>query len=190
MITLRDDGTYVITLNDMPYHVIESDTDIWEEVQTRIEEGEEVVDEVPIQPGDDYEYDEETNTWALTLEGAQELYRTKVHALRDTMKYSGELTYKDLTVSTNEESTTNLNSYMTLASLGTLTYPILWRSEENEYISIDTVDELTELAGMFNDYVASCYSASWTTKDSLLSATTADECETLYEEFVTTISSI
>ena len=68
MITKRNDGTYVIEYKGGQYHVIEEDTEVWDLVKQRIEDGEETQFERPFQPSEDYVFNEDLFVWELPTE--------------------------------------------------------------------------------------------------------------------------
>lgn len=63
MIYTREDGTFVIEVNKMPYHVIDTDKKYWPEVQQRLSKGEETQREKLEQPYSDSKFNTETWEW-------------------------------------------------------------------------------------------------------------------------------
>ena len=102
MITTRDDGTFVIEKNGMPYHVIESDVEIWDEVQQRLLDGEETEKEIPYKPSEDHTFNRELWMWELSpelelIKKEQDRVNSIIYKIRERYSIDDEISmiYKD-----------------------------------------------------------------------------------------------
>jgi len=183
MIYTRKDGTYVIEVNNMPYHVIDTDEEYWSEVQQRILDGEEIEQEVPLSPGDDFEWDSINEEWILTLEATKTNYQIRVSDIR-LQRLDAGFTLGQHTIRADSYSQVRLQMYYVRHMDGVDIFPLDWRTKENVYYTILDITTFRTLISAFNTFLKTTYEDSWTVKDAIESATTIEEVETAYEGYI------
>lgn len=183
MIQTRKDGTFVIEVNGMPYHVISTDPKYWDEVQQRIADGEETEQEVPSSPGNDYEWNDITAKWELTLIAYKLQVQLSINIIRLQRLDDGFMLGQH-TIRADNYSQTKLQMYYIRIMDNNLTFPVQWRTKENVYYSISNISTLRTLITAFNSFVKTTYEDSWSVKDAIELTQTNEEVETLYQEYL------
>jgi len=77
----------------------------------------------------------------------------------------------------------NAHALFTKGIRETLTYPVTWRTKDNQYLYLNTLEELETFADSMLAFVQSVYLESWVVKDAIELATNITEMEALYNAY-------
>jgi len=183
MLHTRKDGTYIIEVNSMPYHVIDTDEKYWSEVQQRISDGEGVEQYIPPSPYPNWIWNSELEIWEPDFEEQRVNILSKITIERDQRILSG-FDYNGKQISCDNVSQANANAFLTADSQGILTYPIKWRTVDNTIIEIVDNAELKTFTGTMLLTVQTIFQESWIVKDVIESATTIEDVELVYLSYI------
>lgn len=182
MIYKRNDGSFVIEKNEMPFHVAVGDDD-YDSTQALIDAGAEWELEVPIQTNSDTEYDEETNTWILPVSAVALKYHAKITTERNTRVEAG-FEYEGYTIQADDGSQSIAHQYLTKYLAGVEIFPLLWRTKDNQYLTLSTITEFTAFTDAMTLHVNTQFSTSWTAKDDIDAASTEEEILEIYNSYM------
>jgi hypothetical protein len=183
MIYTRQDGTYVIDRNGMPYHVIPEDLEVWLEVQDRLSAGEETEQDRPPEPVSGCTWDADKWEWVLPLSTVQAEKHSTVTVERDKRILSG-FNFSGHMIQADSGSREIAHQYLTKDIAGTNVYPITWRTMDNAYIQIEDSVSLKLFTDAMTAHVNSHFQASWQAKDQIDNASTVEEVEAIFEGYM------
>jgi hypothetical protein len=179
MIYTRNDGTFIIQVNSMPYQVIESDITKWAEVQQRLLDGEATEQYIPPSPNPSYIWNSETEMWEPDLVEQKLNYQERITTAR-IKKLDTGFTFNTYSIKADQVSQDNANGFLTANQLGLVTFPIAWRTVDNLMMSIADSTELITFTSTMLGFVQGIFQDSWDVKDAIELATTIEEVQTLY----------
>ena len=166
MITIhRQDNTFVIEKNGMPYQVIEG-----------MEEYQELKDE--------YETDKSSFTEELlivpTLSELKENKKKEINQIREGKRFSEYVCYENDIYDVDELSQNNISSLILMMNANKLpsTSTVIYRSKTNVNRTL-TLEQLIKLGNQIGMKVSSIYAISWDLKEQVDKATTKEEVEAI-----------
>ncbi len=174
MIYSREDGTYVITHNGFPYHVIDTDP-IYQEVLERIDEGEEVQPEhIPT------EKEKEEEQYNINSDWYKYEINKRIDTIREKKTFSG-FPFNNRTIQADPVSVTNANGFMSAVLAGIAIYPIRWITKENDFIEFNNADEFKNMVIAMLAFVQEKFYEARLAKDEIINAT---DFETIYNIYI------
>lgn len=183
MIYLRDDGTYVIERNGVPYHVIEADSLVWADVQERITQGEATEREKPFKPGNAFIFNNETWAWELPISLLKVEKKKEITEERDRRILLG-FEFQSKMIQADPGSQAIAHQYLTKLLAGSLVFPLVWRTLDNTYLSIVDATQFTQFTESMTAHVNKHFTDSWTAKDTIDSSTTLDAVDTAFNDYM------
>jgi len=121
--------------------------------------------------------------WELDVSIYVSEINNKITIERDQRILSG-FEYNGKQIACDNISQNNANAFLTVDSLGLLTFPVEWRTIDNSLIDIVDSIELKTFATTMMTYVKSVFKESWTIKDLIQNTTTIEEVNILYEAYI------
>ena len=161
----RQDNTFVIEKNGMPYQVIEG-----------MEEYQELISE--------YETDKSSFTEELlivpTLSELKENKKKEINQIREGKRFSEYVSYGNDIYDVDELSQNNISSLILMMTANKLpsTATVTYRSKTNVNRTL-TLEQLIELGSQIGMKVSSIYAISWDLKEQVDKATTKEEVENI-----------
>lgn len=105
-------------------------------------------------------------------------------ALFKSRKLLAGFNYNGKRIQTDEAARNNAAGYLnTLVAGITEILPIIWKTEENEYLSFASLDEYKPFATMFVTFVKDAYAAIFTAKDAIRAANNFEDAWNAFEDY-------
>ena len=118
-----------------------------------------------------HEFVYENSSWSQKPVGnIKAIFKEETESVRNKKLEKG-FTYNTKRISMDSVSQSNLLSFFSTGNAGLLTYPVEWRTKENDVLRVDSFDSLKKLSMKMLAEVQKIYKESWIVKDKIENAT-------------------
>lgn len=140
-------------------------------------------DSTKLKPGIYDKWDKESKTWKLDLSDIQGKRHSQITTEREKRILSG-FSYEGYEIQADSGSQAIAHQYLTKYLAGISIFPLVWRTKDNHYLTINNLEEFTDFTDAMTAHVNGQFQQSWTAKDDIDHASSIEEVETIFNNYL------